>query len=85
MVIVPVHNIQTNDIQLYLRALREIMRDNDAIDNEIRVFDFEHVRYVFNNRTEQFVRLRQFDEMSTTNQLIHPDPPGVNVKERLIL
>lgn len=56
-------------ISYYSNILREIRRDN-ASSNEIRIFEFEHVRYIFNNHIDQFVRLRQLDEISSINQLI---------------
>lgn len=56
-------------ISYYANILREIRRDN-ASTNEIRIFEFEYVRYIFNNHVDQFVRLRQLDEISSINQLI---------------
>lgn len=53
----------------YSDILREINRESTSI-NEIRIFSFENVRYIFNNHIDQFVRMRQLDEISNTNQLI---------------
>lgn len=61
------------------------MHFNGASDDLLRLFEFEHVRYIFNDRDEQFVRLRQLDEISTTNQLIHAAPIGSNYRKRFVL
>lgn len=65
----------------YLETLREIQNENEST-NEIRMFAFEHVRYIFNNRIEQFVRMQHFDEISTTHQLIYPNGNGISDSER---
>lgn len=68
-------------IELYFGVLQEINRDNEA-NNEIRIFDFERIRYVFSNRIDEFVRMRQFDEVSTTNHLCHPNGNVVHDNRR---
>lgn len=78
-----VHVIRpTSDkIDYYVEILDEIRQENASI-NEIRVFEFEHVRYIFNHRFEQFVRLQHLDEISTTNQLIYPNESGISMDKR---
>lgn len=71
-------------IEYYSNILNEISRENES-NEAIRIVDFEHVRYVFSNFTDEFVRLRQFDEVSTTNQLIHPNGNIVPQHQRDVL
>lgn len=52
---------------------------------EIRLFLFEHVRYYFNNEIEQFVRLKNIDEESTVNTLLHRNSCGITLAERDVL
>lgn len=68
-------------IEHYSDVLKEFGSENES-NNDIRAFDFEHVRYVFSNSTDEFVRMRQFDEVSTTNQLIHPGGRLVRGQQR---
>lgn len=70
--------------EFYLEILREIRREN-ASNNAIQMFEFEHVRYIFNYRIEQFVRMQHFDEISTTHQLIYPNGMGITDSERAAL
>lgn len=78
-----VREILTDSYQLDFLA--KILQDNFGSHNKVRLFEFEHVRYVFNARDELFVRLRQFDEIATTNQLIHAGSTGLRFKERFVL
>lgn len=71
----------TDKIDYFVEILHEISQEN-ASTNEIRMFEFEHVRYIFNHRIEQFVRLHHLDEISTTNQLIYPNESGISNNER---
>lgn len=71
----------TDKIDYFVEILREISQENASI-NEIRMFEFEHVRYIFNHRIEQFVRMQHLDEVSTTNQLIYPNESGISSDER---
>lgn len=70
-------------IEFYFKILQEIGREN-ASTHEIRMFDFENVRYIFNNRYEQFVRMPQYDEltMNTVNQIVPVHFGGVSDTER---
>lgn len=68
-------------IAYYLTVLNEINREN-ASTSEIRIFEFEHVRYIFNHHIDQFVRMRNLDELKTTNQLIHSNLSGVSNEQR---
>lgn len=83
MTIEPVQVIRiTADVfEYFTEILKEINKNNASI-TELHIFEFEHVRYIFNNRIEQFVRMRQLDEISSTNQLIHSQFIGVTDKER---
>lgn len=63
------------------RILRDINEDFSS-NEEIRLFEFEHVRYVFEYRTEQFVRILNLDETLTTNQLIKFPYEGVSDTQR---
>lgn len=71
----------TDTIAFYLDVLKEVSRENSST-NEIRIFEFEHIRYIFNNQIDQFVRMRQLDELSTTNQLIHSNFNCVSGEQR---
>lgn len=71
-------------IEYYTDILKEINTDNASL-TEIKVFEFEFVRYIFNHRIEQFVRMRQFDEISTTNQLMHSSVNYVSDTQRDVL
>lgn len=75
--------IRLNDenTALYNEILNEISRDS-ASTNDIRIFEFEHVRYIFNYHIDLFVRMRQLDEISTTNQLIHTSLNCVSDEQR---
>lgn len=83
MTIEPVHliHVTADVVEYFTEILREISKQNASI-TELQIFEFEHVRYIFNNRIEQFVRMRQLDEISTTNQLMHSHFIGVTDKER---
>lgn len=86
MTLESVHVIRptADTIEYYADILKEISSEN-ASTNEIKVFEFEYVRYIFSNRIEQFVRMRQFDEISTTNQLMHSSINYVSDKQRDVL
>lgn len=71
----------TDNSDYYAEILHEISPEN-ASTNEIRMFEFEHVRYIFNYRYEEFVRMQHLDEISTTNQLIYPNESGISVDKR---
>lgn len=71
----------TDKIDNYVEILHEISQEN-ASTNEIRMFEFEHVRYIFNHRFEQFTRMQHLDEISTTNQLIYPNESGISINQR---
>lgn len=53
-----------------------------SFNNEIRLFEFEHVRYVFDYRTEQFIRIWNLDETLTTNELIQCPQQGISDIQR---
>lgn len=53
----------------YRDILKRINTQRSSV-SQIRTFVFEHVPYVFNYRIEQFVRMQNLDEISTTIQLI---------------
>lgn len=55
---------------------------NIVINNQIRLFIYEHVRYVLNIDTEQFIRLRNLDEISTVNEIMHVKNNGVSATKR---
>lgn len=55
---------------------------NIVMNNQIRLFLFEHVRYVLNIDTEQFIRLRNLDEISTVNEIMLGKNNGVNASKR---
>lgn len=68
----PVKVIQWNS-DLITRDCREILKEintHRSSVSQIRTFVFEYVPYVFNYRIEQFVRMQNLDEISTSNQLI---------------
>lgn len=85
--IVSVHvlcsNLDSNIIS-YNDVLKQINNDHSSV-NQIRIFTFEHVRYVFNYRVDQFVRMQNLDEFSTTNQLIHSNQIGLTTDQRSAL
>lgn len=58
---------------------------NIIMNNQIRLFIYEHVRYVLNTDTEQFVRLRNLDESSSVNDILHAKNNGVNSSKREVL
>lgn len=53
--------------------------------NQIRMFTFEHVPYVLNEETENFERLKNLDEISTTNDLLQSNRAGVTDQQRDVL
>lgn len=53
-----------------------------SFNNELRLFEFEHVRYVFDYRTEQFIRIWNLDESLTTNELIQCAHDGITDDQR---
>lgn len=53
-----------------------------SFNNEIRIFVFEHVRYVLDYRTEQFIRIWNLDETLTTNELIQCAHNGISDAQR---
>ncbi|XP_031641127.1 probable cation-transporting ATPase 13A3 [Contarinia nasturtii] len=73
--------ITADNIAYYSSILKEICRENGST-NKIRTFEFEHVRYIYNYHIDHFVRLRQLDELSTTNQLIYSSLNCVSDKQR---
>lgn len=58
---------------------------NIIMNNQIRLFTYEHVRYVLNADSEQYVRLRNLDESSTVNGIMHSRNNGVSSARREIL
>lgn len=68
----------------YDQIIREINNEHSSC-NEIRIFIYEHVRYIFNHRYEQFERMKDLDEVSTTNQLIHSNNTGIGGEQRQLL
>ena len=53
-----------------------------SADQEIRIFSYEHVRYVLDVDNEQFVRLRNFDSEFLVNDLIQSNRKGVSASQR---
>lgn len=58
---------------------------NIIMNNQIRLFTYEHVRYVLNTDTEQFIRLRNLDESCSVNEVLHAKNSGVNSSKRDVL
>lgn len=77
-------NVTKESAKYYEDILKEINHEYENC-HKIRIFLFEHVRYIFNNRTKQFVRMRDLDEVSTTNQLIYANESGVGADQRKFL
>lgn len=58
---------------------------NIVMNNQMRLFTYEHVRFVLNADSEQFVRLRNLDESLTINEIMHARNNGVSAIKRDIL
>lgn len=79
----PVQCLQTDsDVSSYSAILNEINDSRSSI-KQIRIFRFEHVRYMYNYRIERFVRMQNLDEVSTTNQLMNQsNQNGIDTAQR---
>lgn len=51
-------------------------------NRQLRLFMFEHVRYIMNAETEEFVRLKNVDETLDANGLLVSHSEGVTELER---
>lgn len=58
---------------------------NFSTTNEARWFIFENIRYILNNRTQEFERIKNLDEVLITNDLLFSHNDGVSETERDIL
>lgn len=73
--------ITADNIDYYSNLLKEVSRENGSTD-VLRIFEFEHVRYIYSYPIDHFVRMKQLDELSTTNQLIYSGLNCVSDKQR---
>lgn len=75
----------TNDRSNFYRQIFTDRSNTFSINHRMRLFIFEHVRYVMNADIDEFVRLENFDEIIDANDLLATHNAGVVTSERELM
>lgn len=81
-----VHTIDlTSDRSSFYRQIFSDRSDTFSINHRMRLFIFEHVRYVMSADIDEFVRLENFDEIIDASDLLATHNTGVVSSERELM